>query len=45
MQYGGFQSVVGTMRAMADKDERNLAEDLYKLLFSEKERNHTRALG
>ena len=34
MQYYGFQSVVGTMWAMADTDGRDLAENLYKSVFS-----------
>jgi CHAT domain-containing protein len=34
MQYYGFRSVVGTMWEMADTDERDLAKNFYKLLFS-----------
>ena len=38
VQYSGFQSVVGTMWAMADVDGRDLAENFYKILFSNSRR-------
>ena len=38
MQYSGFRSVVGTMWAMADEDGRDLAENFYKMLFSNSRR-------
>ena len=34
MQYCGFQSVVGTMWAMADIDGRDLARKFYEQVFS-----------
>ena len=34
MQHCGFRSVVGTMRAMADRDGRDVAEHFYKSIFS-----------
>jgi CHAT domain-containing protein len=34
MQHCGSRSVVGTMWAMANKDGRNVAEHLYKSMFS-----------
>ncbi|KAI9454285.1 CHAT domain-containing protein [Lactarius psammicola] len=34
VQYCGFRSVVGTMWAMVDEDDRDLAEHFYKALFS-----------
>ena len=38
VQYSGFRSVVGTMWAMADVDGRELAENFYKILFSNSRR-------
>jgi len=38
MQYCGFQSVVGTMWAMADEDGQDLAENFYKSVFSGRKR-------
>jgi hypothetical protein len=35
MQFCGFRSVVGTMRAMADMDGRGLTRDFYRLVFSD----------
>ena len=37
MQYCGFRSVVGTIWAMADEDGRDLAENFYKSVFSNRE--------
>ena len=34
VQYSGFRSVVGTMWAMVDEDGQVLAENFYKVLFS-----------
>ena len=34
MQYCGFRSVVGTIRAIADTNGRDLARNLYKRVFS-----------
>jgi CHAT domain-containing protein len=34
MQHCGFRSVVETMRAMADRDGRDVAEHFYKSIFS-----------
>ena len=39
VQYSGFRSVVGTMWAMADVDGRDLAENFYKVLFSNSRRD------
>jgi CHAT domain-containing protein len=39
VQYSGFRSVVGTMWAMVDEDGQNLAENLYKSLFSNSRRD------
>ena len=38
VQYSRFRSVVGTMWAMADVDGRELAENFYKILFSNSRR-------
>jgi CHAT domain-containing protein len=38
VQYSGFRSVVGTMWAMVDEDGRDLAENFYKVLFSNSRR-------
>ena len=38
VQYSGFRSVVGTMWAMVDEDGRDLAENFYKVLFSDSKR-------
>ncbi|KAH9165797.1 hypothetical protein EDB89DRAFT_1858011, partial [Lactarius sanguifluus] len=38
VQYCGFRSVVGTMWAMVDEDGRDLAEHIYKALFSNSRR-------
>jgi CHAT domain-containing protein len=38
MQYCGFRSVVGTMWAMADTDGRDLAENVYRSVFSGRKR-------
>jgi CHAT domain-containing protein len=39
VQYCGFRSVVGTMWAMVDEDGRELAENFYKVLFSNSRRD------
>jgi CHAT domain-containing protein len=39
VQYCGFRSVVGTMWAMVDEDGRELAENFYKVLFSNARRD------
>ncbi|KAN0141166.1 CHAT domain containing protein [Lactarius tabidus] len=38
VQYSGFRSVVGTMWAMVDEDGQDLAENFYKVLFSNSRR-------
>ena len=40
MQYCGFQSVVGTMWAMADTDGADLSKHFYKAIFAEKPRHN-----
>jgi hypothetical protein len=39
VQYCGFRSVVGTMWAMVDEDGQELAENFYKVLFSNSRRD------
>jgi hypothetical protein len=38
LQYSGYRSVIGTMWGMANKDGRDLAEDVYRSMFSGKDR-------
>jgi len=38
LQYSGYRSVIGTMWRMVNKDERDLAKDVYRSMFSGKDR-------
>jgi hypothetical protein len=37
-QYAGYRSVIGTMWGMVNKDGRDLAKDVYRSMFSGKDR-------